>query len=101
MFPSGVALRLAAAVPRLEGGQAHSVEAPDQQGHGITALPSSQESGLGVAVPVGHRQEGFGSGNQGRGFGLRTTEPLELCTLLSRERAERIDLATRHPEAPL
>ena len=101
MFHRGVAFRLSAAMPRLESSKSRLVEPPDQLGDGIAALSSSQESGLGVAVPLDNCQQGFGSGDQRCGFSVCSAEPLEFRAFLSRERTDRVFLTTRHPEAPI
>lgn len=100
MFHRGVAFRLSAAMPRLESSKSRLVEPPDQLGDDITALSSGQECRLGEAVPIGHRQQGLGSGNQRRRFDLGTAQALKSRAFLGQEWPKGLFLTTRHVEAP-
>src|SRR5450756_782265 len=81
--------------------QSRSSAASDVYKRQITALSSGQECRLGEAVPIGHRQQGLGSGNQRRRFDLGTAQALKSRAFLGQEWPKGLFLTTRHVEAPV
>jgi len=70
-FPLGPGVddRGAAAVARLDGGYPPAVEARDEMGDRVPAAPARGFGRVGVAVPIGDGEQGFGAGHVGGGFG--------------------------------
>jgi hypothetical protein len=81
---------------RLYGGETLAVEARDQMGDRIPAAPPGCFRRVGVARSVGDGEEGFGAGNVGRRFGLRTGDPNQPLAFVIGEWPQRIFLATSH-----
>jgi hypothetical protein len=69
-------------------------------GHGIAALAPGGTSGSGEGLTGGDGEEGFGTRDKRGGFGVGTTEPLELSMFLGSEGTERVFLWTGHEQAP-
>ena len=90
LFDGRVSLGLAASVARFEGREPALVEAAHQLRHGIATASSRRTVRFGEALPVGNRQDRFGTCHHPRRFGVRPAQAQKLPLLLNRQQAKRI-----------
>jgi hypothetical protein len=83
-------------VSRFHGRHTVVIEAADEVSHGLAGAAPRRVCGSGVRLTSGHSEQHRSSGDMRGRFRMRKADPSEPSSLLSRERAQRINLAAGH-----
>jgi GT2 family glycosyltransferase len=72
------------------------IEAADEVSHGLAGAAPRRMCGSSIRLTSGHREQHRSSGDMRGRFRMRKADPSKPSSLLSRERAQRINLAAGH-----